>query len=144
MDEELDKLIRTLLIRTLSNERGRLCDVLDRLGEKALSESFKKAFELTGSLVEPVVEPILVHDNTGNSLSDYGAIFFFGLNELPDGTITDSGDGMWNTPKETVTTEADIVPAARRLMKRILSGSRRFRMKMELNGFDAGRILSDD
>lgn len=143
MDEELDK-----LIRTLSNERRRLCDVLYRLGEKTLSESFKKAFELTGIPAEPgslsFVEPILVHDNTGNSLSNYGAIFFFGLNELPDGTITDSWDRMWNTPKETVTTEAVIVPAARRLMKRILSGSRRFRMKMELNGFDAGRILPDD
>lgn len=135
MDEELDK-----FIRTLSNERRRLCDVLDRLGEKTLSESFQKAYELTGSFVEP----ILVHDNTGNSLSIYGAIFFFGLNELPDGTITDSEDRLWSTPKETVATEADIVPAARRLMKRILSGSRRFRMKMELNGFDAGMILYDD
>ena len=108
-------------------ERKSLLAILDNLGEHALSESFEKVREASGSLIGPV----FVHDG---KYPRWGALFCFGLNQLPDGTVTDDFSHPWNTPKEYVMSEEDIVPAARRFLQKILSGSRRFRMKLELMG----------
>jgi hypothetical protein len=112
---------------TSIKERKSLLDVLENLGEHALSESFEKVRAASGSLIGPV----FVHDG---KYPRWGALFCFGLNELPDGTVTDDFSHPWNTPKEYVMSEEDIVPAARRFLQKILSGSRRFRMRLELMG----------
>lgn len=99
-------------------------DVLELRGEKTLAETYREAWAFS----QAALPPTFFRCVDGTEL--WGMMSMFGFVELADGTVAPfSGAlslsalaGGTSTPVERISSEADLVPAARRLLKRIFDG----------------------
>ena len=103
-----------------------------------------KAFEAISQAVLPSKScngPRLIKDEDGNL---YFSMMFFGIKTSEDWM----DEVIWKDNVEEMVVGNDIVGAARRLVGKILKKFPEIktivRMKLEIKGYDVGRILSDD
>lgn len=111
--------------------KSSLIDELHEIREHALAEAFRCVWRETGDPTEPKIYRTDDQD---------GIVGVCGLNELPDGTVTNDVSVVWNAPSERIGNGGDVAKAARRLLKRIFDGipsmGTKVRMLLGLKGFD--------
>ena len=128
--------------------------VLELRGETTLAEAYREAWAFSQAgwteSVEyaPELSPTLFRCLDG---SEWGLLSMYGFIELADGTIRLPSRDVrqpsfgTSTPKEHISSEADLVPAARRLLKRILDGVPGLRawteMSLSLRGLDLSGLV---
>ena len=132
--------------------------VLELRGETTLAEAYREAWAFSQAGwteffgYPPELSPTLFRCLDG---SEWGMLSMYGFIELADGTIRLPSRDVrqpafgTSTPKEHISSEADLVPAARRLLKRILDGVpgvlETVAVKLSLRGFDpSGLVLGED
>lgn len=132
-------------------------DVLELRGEKTLAEAYREAWAFSQAGRTESVEyahalsPTFLRCVDGTEW--WGMMSMFGFVELADGTVALSSGalslsalaGGAEVPVERVSSEADLVPAAQRLLKRILDGVPGLRawieMALSLKGLDLSGLV---
>lgn len=124
-------------------------DVLELQGEETLAEAYREAWAFSARQTESFGYPPALFRCLDDS--EWGMLSMFGFLELADGTISPSSDVRvqaalgGSTPVEHISSETDLVPAARRLLKRIFDGVPGLRawteMSLSLKGLDLSGLV---
>lgn len=131
-----------------------ISEVLELRGEKTLAEAYREAWAFSQARqgeffgYPPELTPTLFRCLDD---SEWGMLSMYGFIELADGTIHIPSRDVrqpafgTETPKEHISSEADLVPAARRLLKRIFDSVPGLRawteMSLSLKGLDLSGLV---